>query len=392
MYRRLTRILLVEDEEVDAESVRRALEAGPQVRGSVELDHVVALQEGLDRLAKGDVDVVLLDLNLPDSSGVATIHRLREHDGRVPLVVFTCAGDEDTAVAALEAGAQDYLVKDELGGPLLRRAIRYAIERRRITDETARLQERLRQAEKRESLGALSAGVAFGFNNVLGTIFDRCDAALAEPNAPGFEVRLRTALLEIRQAAFRAAQMVTHLRDYSGADAGDSEHVELSGFVLEAATFLDAVVPRGMRVAYDVSGEPLVIEVAPLELHRLLMGLVMNAAESMAKQPGSISISTGLVEADESLLVETYGWWDPKPGTYAFLRVADTGCGIEEARKPRIFDPFYTTKFAGRGLGLAGMLGVLQQHRAVVRIDSRRPSGTTFTIMFPRPVAHPAAR
>jgi DNA-binding response OmpR family regulator len=154
MHRRLTRILLVEDEELDAESVSRALEAGPLERGGVALDHVVTLQEGLDRLAKGDVDVVLLDLNLPDSSGVATILSLREHDGRVPLVVFTCAGDEDTAVAALEAGAQDYLVKDELGGPLLRRAIRYAIERRRITDETGRLQERLRQAEKRESRSA----------------------------------------------------------------------------------------------------------------------------------------------------------------------------------------------------------------------------------------------
>jgi signal transduction histidine kinase len=392
MHRRLTRILLVEDDELDAESVRRALEAGPLERGGAALDHVVTLQEGLDRLAKGDVDVVLLDLNLPDSSGVATILSLREHDGRVPLVVFTCAGDEDTAVAALEAGAQDYLVKDELGGPLLRRAIRYAIERRRITDETGRLQERLRQAEKRESLGALSAGVAFGFNNVLGTIFDRCGEALAKPDAPGLEVRLRTALLEIHQAAFRAAQMVTHLRDYAGADAGDSGHVELSGFVLEAATFLDALVPRGMRVGYDVSGEPLVVEIAPIELHRLLMGLVMNAAEAMAKQPGSVLISTGLVEADEPLLVETYGWWDPKPGTYAFLRVADTGCGIEEARKPRIFDPFHTTKAAGRGLGLAGILGVLQRHRAVVRIDSRRPSGTIFTVLFPRPVAHPAAR
>ncbi len=383
MQRRVTRVLLVEDDPLDAEAVNRHL-GGPEGHAPFRLHHVAALQAGVDRLAKSDVDVVLLDLNLPDSWGTDTVLRLREHDAKVPIVIFTTAGDEDTAVAALSAGAQDYLVKDELGGPLLRRSLRYAIERRRIAAQTERLQRRLREVEKRESLGALSAGIAFGFSNVLGGILDRCDHALAEPDAPGLEIRLRTALLEIHRAASRAAEMVPHLRDYAALEAEPGQ-VDLGSFVLEASAFLETIVPRGVEIAYDVSGHRAVVEIGRFELHRVLMSLVVNAAEAIGGQPGSISISTGSLKADEGVLLETYGWWDPQPGTYVFLRVADTGRGLEAARTERLFDPFYTTKFGGRGLGLAGILGILQQHRAVVRVDARQPAGTVFTILFPRP-------
>src|SRR5499426_3425480 len=152
MDARQASILLIEDEAIDAELVRRTLAA--KAGESPRLHLAPTLAAGIDRLAKGDIDAVLLDLNLPDSAGVDTVARLRERDGAIPIVVFTVAGDEDTAVAALAAGAQDYLVKEELAGSLLRRSIRYAIERRRIAEENERLAKRLRQAEKIESLGA----------------------------------------------------------------------------------------------------------------------------------------------------------------------------------------------------------------------------------------------
>ena len=375
-------LLLIEDDPVDAALVRRSL--GAAADDLPRIHHVASLAAGIDRLAKGDVDVVLLDLNLPDSRGVETVIRLREHDAAIPLVVFTVAGDESTALAALAAGAQDYLVKDELAGSLLRRSIRYAIERRRIAEENERLQARLRQVEKMESLGALSAGLGFGMNTLIGTIFDRCDDALASLDAAGREARLRADLLEIHRAAFRAGEIVQRLRDYASLERASSGEVDLASFTLEASDFLATLVAPEIDLACDASGEALFVGVERPELHRLLVNLVVNAAEAIGSRRGSIAISTGAVEADAELLAPCHGCPDPQPGSYAFLRVADSGRGLRAVSRERIFDPFYTTKLAGRGLGLSSVLGILRRHRAVIRMDENPPAGTVFTVLFPR--------
>jgi signal transduction histidine kinase len=390
MVPRRTNVLLIEDDPVDATLVRRSLVAPADDR--ILVAQAPTLQAGFDRLAKGDVDAVLLDLNLPDSRGIDTVVRMREHDAEVPIVVFTVAGDEETAFAALAAGAQDYLVKDELGGPLLRRALRYAIERRRIAHENDRLERRLRQAEKMETLGALCAGIGFGLNTLVGTIFDRCDAALASFSSRGNETRMRTSLLEIHRAAFRIAEIVQCVRDYAEVERSASGAVELSRFVLEASEFLGSIVAPEIDVICEASGEPLYVEVERPEFHRLLIAVVVNAAEAIGERRGSISLSTGRIDADAELLAKTRGWPEPEPGPHAFLRVADTGVGLGASRLERIFDPFYTTKFAGRGVGLASVLGILHRHRAVVMVESNQPAGAVFTLLFPHVDVHAARR
>ena len=382
MHPHPAKVLLIEDDPVDAELVRRSLSGGT---GALRLEREGTLKAGIDHLARGGLDAVLLDLNLPDSEGIDTLVCLRDHDAAIPVVVFTAAGDEETALSALAAGAQDYLVKDELGESLLKRSIRYAIERSRIAEEKERLQERLRQAEKMEGLGALCAGIGFGFNTLIGTILDRCDHALAWLDSPRDRTALRSCLLEIHRATFRAGEMVQRLRDYAALERASSRDVDLPRFVLEASDSLASIVPAEVDVDCYVSGAPLHVEIERPELQRLLVSLVVNAAEAIGKGRGSIVISTGTVEADEELLSGTRGWPEPRPGSYAFLRVADSGRGLDAARRERIFDPFYTTKFAGRGLGLASVVGILYRHRAAIRADANDPSGAVFTALFPQP-------
>ena len=133
-------ILLIEDDEVDAAQVRRTLRDDP---GGVHLHWVSTLQEGLDRLGKGETDVVLLDLYLPDSRGVDTVVRLRERAPDLPLVVLTDAIGLPVAVGSLHAGTQDFLLKDELAiSSVLTRAIRYAIERKKIAHESLQVRGR----------------------------------------------------------------------------------------------------------------------------------------------------------------------------------------------------------------------------------------------------------
>jgi signal transduction histidine kinase len=377
----ITRVLLIEDEPEDVALARRSL-AGPAApRFSIE--DVATLEAGIDRLGRGDLDVVLLDLRLPDSGGVDTVVRLRERDPTIPIVVFTVTGDDRTAVAALAAGAEDYLVKEEISGSLLRRTILHARARRRIAREDRRALQRLHEVEKIESLGALCGGLGFGFNTLIGTIFDRCDRALASLLARESALSVRTDLLEIHRAAFRAGEMVQRLRDYAALERSAEGAVDLAHFTLDAMDFLSTLVSHEIDIACDASIRPIWVQVARPVLHRLLLSLVVNAAEAIGNQPGSISISTGHLEVDEELLEQTHGWPDPRPGVLPFLRVADDGRGLDAASRERIFDPFYTTKSAGRGLGLSSVLGILHRHRAVVHIDDRRPAGAVFTVLFP---------
>jgi signal transduction histidine kinase len=374
-------VLLIEDEALDAQLVRRSLRGGPGE--PIRLHHVTTLSAGLERLGAGDIGAVLLDLGVPDSEGIDTVERLRARDASVPVVVFTGASDDATAVAALAAGAQDYLVKDELAGALLQRSIRHAVERQRIAARNARRARRLREAEKLETLGSLCGGIAFGFNEHLGAIFERCESALASLGAPAQDARLRRCLLEIHRAAFQIAEMAQRLRDYALLERAAGEQVELARFVVEAQDLLAAIVSTEVDVACEGTGGPLHVEIARPELHRLLLDLVVNAAEAIGDARGAISISTGAVQADATLLADSAGAAEARPGRYAVLRVADTGRGLEPARRERLFDPFYTTKRAGRGLGLASVLGIVRRRGGVVRIEANRPSGSVFSVLLP---------
>lgn len=151
-------ILLVEDNPADARLVAEMLKEAKGIRFHV--DKTDSLSAAIEALSNKPFDIVLLDLSLPDSMGLDTFTRIRSHPSQIPVIVFTGLHDEDLAVKAVRAGAQDYLVKGEADTALLARAIRYAIERRRLED-------RLIQSGKMEAIGQMAAGVAHDFTTTL---------------------------------------------------------------------------------------------------------------------------------------------------------------------------------------------------------------------------------
>lgn len=321
MDRCRTRVLLIEDDAADELLVRRRL-SSPLLWGSYCLERCDRLETGLERLRRGDYDVLLLDLHLPDSQGLETLRRARAVDSKVPTVVFTTAGDEVTALGALDAGAQDYLVKDEnIGGPQIERAISYAIERRRLTDENAELHTRLLERERSESLHWLAGGVTTAFENLLAEVRDRVEGALAGP-ARGFPA-LRRDLGWIYRQTLRASRTARQLQTYAEQDPVGVARVELSGLLQQMSELLESMLPSGVELDLELDSALPPIRVDVLQCRQLLMDLALYATECVGHQrPASVTLRTGTFLADREALDACPGGSALDAGAFVFASVS----------------------------------------------------------------------
>jgi signal transduction histidine kinase len=376
------RVLLIEDDPEDVMIVERSLGEPFEPPYPFTLERTAALQAGLDHLGKGDTDVLLLDLDLPDSQGVDSVVRVRERDSEVPIVVFTMHGDDDTALRALNAGAQDYVVKSELMGSLLGRAIRYAIERQRARQENEQLQERMLQALKLESLGVLAGGVARGLERQLGLILERIDISLGDLEWPSGVDPMNSSLIEIRKAILDARQLTTGMRTYAWGGEATREPLDLSTLVLEASGWVDAMVPDNVIMSFELPGGLPRAEGDAGEIRQVLTNLVINASEAIHNKLGAISVATGSMQVDRDFLATTHSDCDLPEGEYVFLRVRNASGSMDRATLSRIFDPFFTTKHAGHGLGLAATLGIVRGSGGAIKVESSHGRGTEFTLLF----------
>jgi PAS domain S-box-containing protein len=245
-----------------------------------------------------------------------------------------------------------------------------------ITD-LKRSHERAAAAQKMESLGALAAGMAHDFNNLIGSIFTASDLALSEipEDSPA-----RENIDRINTVATRAAEIVNLLIAYAGGHGVELEDVDLSAIVKETAMLLKGSISRKAEVSLDLAQDLPAVRVNPTQLRQIVLNLMMNASESLAQKEGVVSIATGLVTLGSKIAVRN---GDLPEGRYCRLLVSDTGCGMTPEALARIFDPFYTTKFIGRGLGLAVVQGILKSIGGSVRAWSTPGMGSTFEVLLP---------
>jgi two-component system, cell cycle sensor histidine kinase and response regulator CckA len=218
--------------------------------------------------------------------------------------------------------------------------------------------------------------VAHDFNNLLTSILGNASLALTEGPEQHCE-RLETVIT----AAERAADLTRQLLAYAGKAEFMVEDVSLSFLVRETMELLRVTVPKTIELAADLREELPTIRTDRSQIQQVLMNLVINAAEAIGYRAGLIRIRTA-VERIESARRTPFGT-EIGPGQYIMLEVADDGCGMDENVRARIFDPFYTTKFTGRGLGLAAVSGVVRSCAGTIEIESSPGVGTTFRVLFP---------
>jgi PAS domain S-box-containing protein len=270
---------------------------------------------------------------------------------------------------------------DEQGKPIrMIGTIQDITERKKAEREKLELERRLLHAQKLESLGVLAGGIAHDFNNLLMAIQGNLELSLRKVSPLS---SAREFIEHSLNAVKRSVDLTHQMLAYSGRATVLIKNMDLSELVMENVDLLRASIPKS--AALQVNAEPRlpVIEADAAQLQQVVMNLITNAAESLGDKGGSITLSTGVCDADAACLRASRLEEVPPAGRYVYLEVADSGCGMDETTLQRLFDPFFTTKTMGRGLGMSAILGIVRGHKGAIMVDSAVGQGTTIRVLFP---------
>jgi signal transduction histidine kinase/CheY-like chemotaxis protein len=253
-------------------------------------------------------------------------------------------------------------------------------ERRRGELEQERLNNQLLHAQKLESLGVLAGGIAHDFNNLLTGVLGNADVALRRI---GTHNELRGPLTAIQTAAKRAADVAQRMLAYTGKVRVEKRRVDLGELVSESADLLRVPVAGRLEFSCELAAELPAIEADPTQLQQVVLNLITNACEAMEGRRGRVLLRTGAAQLSGSELLASYHGPGVAPGRFVYVEVQDEGHGMDTATQRRIFDPFFSTKFEGRGLGLSSVLGIVRGHGGAICVSSELQRGTTFRVLFP---------
>ena len=248
-----------------------------------------------------------------------------------------------------------------------------------LTD-VKRSQERAFTAQNLENLRVLSAGIAHDFNTFVGAIFGEADLALSDmaPDSPG-----RGSVERIEGVARRAAEVVRLLLAYAGSrsDKAEPELIDLSLVVQEIVPHLKVPILQQAEIRTALDSHLPSVRARALQIRQVVLNLIINAVEALDGKRGLVTVSTSPIrisgESRDGCPAEL------PDGSYVRLEVSDTGMGMSEDVLARVFDPYYSTKFLGRGLGLAAVQGIIRSHRGAITARSSPGSGSTFQVLLP---------
>jgi two-component system cell cycle sensor histidine kinase/response regulator CckA len=252
-----------------------------------------------------------------------------------------------------------------------------------LRQQEARLdmEQRMQHVQKLQSLGVLTGGIAHDFNNLLTGVMGA--ASLARLHAAD-AAKVAVHLQQIESSAQQAADLCKQLLAYAGRGRLLIERADLNTLVRESLPLLRLSASRHITMHLALRPGALLFDGDPSQIRQVVINLVINAAEALGDRPdGRVTLTSGLLEANDTFRSDPMVGVDLAPGLYGYIEVTDNGCGMARDVVARIFEPFYTTKFTGRGLGLAVVLGIARSHRGTVTVESTLDAGSTFRVLIP---------
>jgi CheY-like chemotaxis protein len=236
------------------------------------------------------------------------------------------------------------------------------------------------RSQKLESLGVLAGGIAHDFNNLLTPIVGNAGLLLADlPEG----VPARRWATAIQAAGHRATALTTQMLTYAGQTGRQVAMMDVSAVIEDVSLLLETTASSASRVHYDLARDLPPVHGDAAQITQVVMNLVANASDALGQDGGRIDIRTYALDADRKFLEGCYLGENRREGAFVALEVIDDGPGLEPEVRERICDPFFTTKFTGRGLGLAVVLGAVEAHEGALQIESEPGRGTCFRILLP---------
>jgi two-component system, cell cycle sensor histidine kinase and response regulator CckA len=253
-------------------------------------------------------------------------------------------------------------------------------ERNRVEEERRQLEAQVQHAQKLESLGLLAGGIAHDFNNILMGVLGNASLALTilPPESPAYPC-----VTQLETAALRAAELAKQMLAYSGKGRFVVERLDLARLVGEMTHLLEVSISKKALLIRHLEPGSAVVRGDATQLRQVVMNLITNASDALGETQGVITIRTGVVDVDAAYLASTYIDDELAEGRYAVLEVSDTGCGMDAATQVRMFDPFFSTKRTGRGLGMAAVLGIVRGHGGALKVYSEPGHGTAMRVLLP---------
>jgi signal transduction histidine kinase len=375
------RALIADDSENDVLLLVRVLRKAGYQPVYERVCTAPAMKAALQRQAW---DIVISDYEMPHFGGFEALQLLKESGHDLPFILVSAVISEETAVAAMKAGAHDYIMKRNLARlvPAIERELREAQTRaaRKAAEAALRQsEEQLRQVQKIEAVGRLAAGVAHDFNNILTAITGHSELLLRQLDAD--DPRRRNAE-QIEKAAYRAAGLTRQLLIFSRKQVIQPRVLNLNAVILNLKKMLCRLIGEDIEFCTLLDPAAGHIKADPGQIEQVIMNLAVNARDAMPNG-GKLTIMTANTTLDQNHLKN---FPDMGAGDYVMLAIADTGTGISEEVKAHLFEPFFTTKPSGKGtgLGLATCFGIVKQNTGHINVHSELGSGTTFKIYFPQ--------
>lgn len=373
------RVLHLEDDPQDAELIADLLrEDGLDIEVRCVED-----EAGLrTALAEFQPDIVLSDLAMPGFSGHAALAIVREASPRMPFLFVSGTMGEEAAIEALRQGATDYILKNQPArlGAATRRALVEAAEQR-ARDQA---ESELVRSQRYESLALLAGGLSHDLRNILQPLLIAApmiaERAGTDPSVKKFATMIET-------CAKRGMDMVASMLSFARGARQINPHLSVGQLFRATELLLQGTRPRTMELEVQLEDEALSVAGNETELQQCLLNLCLNAIQAMPPD-GTLTLAAGRSELAHGDILEDEA---ALPGDYVCLSVIDTGMGMSEDVRARLFTPFFTTKEGGTGLGLLSCRRIVENHQGVLRVQSRPGMGTRFDIHLPLKNVLPAA-
>jgi PAS domain S-box-containing protein len=323
--------------------------------------------------------MIIYDLDTDPEGGKRLVQDTHLEPGQVVTNFPRYHRKKDGTTVPVEITARFFI---RCGRPFLLGAFRDVTEHKRQEEERLMLEKHLQHVQKTESLDRMAGAVAHHFNNLLGVVLGNLELALYT-QAQGLELRAK--IEKAMSASIRAAEISRLMLVYLGQNFGEKAPMDLPALCRETEPLLTSSLPSKVYLKTVLPSQGPIIMADSAQMRQVLVNLITNAGEAMdGMEGGVITLSVSIVPAADIPVSRSFlPQWQPKAEQYGCLEISDTGCGMDSETLERIFDPFFSTKFTGRGLGLPVVLGLVKTFGGTVIVDSTPGKGTVFQVFLP---------